>query len=264
MKSGDPVATLVMPFGGHCGYGKIAIDSLIRWTENPMALILLVEPIVSDEDRAWAMSVPDIWPGPCTIIENEERRGFYGGSNYGTQLAETERVIIWVNDEVASPGWDVPYLEAFAENRIVTGRLVEPGSILIADPVIWKNFGYGPEDWNEASWLAFCKAYTPEKKYDVPRQFQPIGYHKSDFERWGTFDSGKDTMSLHTYREDLYFFLRCYDAGAELVEVQECLTYHFQEDETFWSGLAREFDELDLPLGVEMVASPYQGVCVSL
>ena len=52
-------ATILFPFGGNAGFGKLAIDSMIKYSKKKLGLILTVEPFVSDEEKAWAKDYHD-------------------------------------------------------------------------------------------------------------------------------------------------------------------------------------------------------------
>ncbi len=246
-------ATILFPFGGGDRYGRLAISSLQRYSVLPLGLTIAVEPMATAEERAWVKTIPSLWNGNVNIIWNMTRRGYYGTVNEMARNCPTPIGIIFTNDQVASPNWDVELLKVLKPNRFVTGRLVESGASLIADGTIWRRFGYNPEVFNEKKFIDFCKNYNPVQNIDVPRHYIPMAFYVDDFRRAGMFEEGKDTMSVSTFREDLHFFLRALKQGFEIVEAQKALTYHFQHGSKRTTSLFRRHLNWIYPFGLKHV-----------
>lgn len=246
----EVAATVLFPFGGNASFGKLAVESMVKHSIYPLGLLVAVEPMATDADKEWVRSLETSWPGPVRLLFNEKRGGYYGTCNRLVEECPSEVAILFTNDQVAAPGWDAELLKYLAPNRFVTGRLVESGATLIADRTIWKNFGKVPEDFDEAAFIAFCASFVPPVPLDLPRHYIPMAFHVDDFKRSGMFVAGKDTMNVSTYREDLYFFLRCLEQGIELVEVQKPNSYHFQSGSKRKTALLRGLLNYIYPFGL--------------
>jgi hypothetical protein len=220
--------TIVMPLYGHTDFADLAVRSMVRHSVSKPSLLLVVEPVNTEADEEWLRNVATVWPWGIKIIRNQQRRGYYGSVNVGIRACHTDHAIIFTSDQVASPNWDYELLRYVVPRRFVTGRLIESGANLIADGNIWKRFGFTPEGFDETAFLRYCAKYPVRQVLDVPRHYIPMAFRVEDFVQAGMFVEGRDSDRVSTYREDFYFFLRCFDSGHELVEVQKPLTYHFQ------------------------------------
>ncbi len=216
-----PAYTLLMPLYGHTEFADLALKSILRHSARVSPLILSVEPVNTAEDENWLSKVSSWWPCPVHIIRNDRQLGYYASVNRMVRECKTDIAILFTSDQVAAPNWDAEMLRHLQYRRFVTGRLVESGAVVIADGNIWKNFGIRPEEFREKDFVEFCSQYRPSRELDIPRHYIPMAFHVEDFRGAGGFEE-------ETFREDFYFFMRCCDAGYQLVEVQKPLTYHFQ------------------------------------
>jgi GT2 family glycosyltransferase len=254
-----PEATVIFPFAGGGAYADLAIDSMIRFSALPLRLMILVEPIITGSDLAWADAAASRWKHAVQVVRHEKRLGYYTGVNEAMMRCKTPVAIIFTSDQVASPEWDLRLLEWLAPGRFVTGRLIESGASLIADGNIWKKFGYDAASFDEPAFLRFCRDFAPRREIDVPRHYIPMACYVEDFKRAGLFEGGRDSTAISTYREDLYFFLRAHAAGFEVVEAQRALTYHFQHGSKRKRALWRRHLNWIYPYGLKHLHRWYNG-----
>jgi hypothetical protein len=102
-------------------------------------------------DCLFANTVNDFY----LLIDAAADQPLYQRIHWLVTQATTECVVYTASDTFHAPGWDVPMLAAFGENRLVFGVVVEPGMIGVHAGNVGLDFGRRPEQFDRAAFEAW-------------------------------------------------------------------------------------------------------------
>lgn len=144
--------------------------------------------------------------------------------------SETDCCVFWNSDMFPAPGWDIPMLEIFDYNTIVTNVLVEPGAIgIYPDNVQW-DFGRKPETFRRADFEAW--SLSSEAPFaDNEGWYAPYMVSKQRYLDLGGIDLDdsdiKPADGFNTRPLDVDFFNK-HKANGGIVRRARSYTYHLQ------------------------------------
>lgn len=164
-----------------------------------------------------------------TIITDtpEKRIDPYQAWNDAIPQAGTDYVLLTNTDMLMAPGFDRDLLKYRTPNAILTGRVVEPGVIGVAEENIRQDFGRCPRCFDRKKF----ERYAHGVQRLVPASQSGRGWvmpcliHKDLFVRAGKFPTDQPFMHAPM---DLKFYDRLNEMGVELIQVGSLICYHFQ------------------------------------
>ena len=149
----------------------------------------------------------------------------YPRVNAMIEAAYTDGVCYWASDTFAAPAWDVPMLQAWDENTIVTNILVEPGAIGMSGQNKEMDFGRKPEAFRRAefeAWAASAEMRAGEG------WFCPYMISRRAFLDMGGLQDAGLAPDMHGFTgADELFFERWKASGRRVVRAHS-FAYHLQ------------------------------------
>lgn len=160
------------------------------------------------------------------IIDTECPKDPYKIWNEASILARGEILVFTNSDVLMAPGWDIQMVENMHDNTIVTGYLVEPGTIGVASVNIHRDFGRAPETFRRWDFEDFCmKDAVSRPKCKAERGwYMPCAVLKD----WFNWTGGFDTTLGFPNPNDILFWEKCLDAFATQLLRVTSYAYHFQ------------------------------------
>lgn len=189
----------------------------------------------------------------CLDDPSKPRWDPYKSWNEVIPLAKSDNIIFSNTDVIFTKNWDVPFVNNFNENTIITQYLIECGAIGVHMNNIQKDFGKTPTTFNYNALQNFantnpnapctkhlreekrarhngiydykcpCRRLTPEVSEELG-WYMPSYMHRKLFIRAGMFKTDVPFM----YRpNDAILFEDCQKLGAKIIRVKS-YAYHFQ------------------------------------
>jgi hypothetical protein len=117
------------------------------------------------------------------LVEIVDSSDVYDAYNKGVQNASNDRVILMNDDMYVSPGWDEMFIKYHEPNLILTGFVVEPGYVQVANENICKDFGLDPDSFDENGFVAFAKEFSKDIEivHGGRGWFMPVMFNKNTF-----------------------------------------------------------------------------------
>lgn len=145
--------------------------------------------------------------------------------NYYSVRVDSETVVFSNSDVLMGPGWDWWMVGACQDNSIVTGYLVEPGNIGVADQNIYADFGKTPDTFRRQEFEDWVKRQTKPEIIEQRGWYMPCAMRTD----WFTTVSGKfNTDKPFPNPNDIDFWEHCIkDYGTKLLRANS-FAYHFQ------------------------------------
>jgi len=214
--------TFIIPTRNNLEFLKLAYDSIRRLDTNHEILILNDYSI--DGTKEWIDSKDD---KNLIAYHNEgpERIGIVGMFDKGISMANTDVILAFHSDMVASPNLDKNILKYLKRGSVVSATRVEPPLHPDGPEKIIKNFGI---EVDEFSYDDFCKwirtDYIPKHDLKITEGiFAPWCMYKEDFLSIG----GHDNLFSPQSKEDSDLFNRFLLNGYEVIQSWDALVYHF-------------------------------------
>lgn len=195
---------------------------------------------------------------PHVVFNNtiEDRKEWYINNvyrawNFGAKCADGDYIVFLNSDMAFTPQWFEHLFAAKRSNNVVCSRLVESGRYKSGRYGIERNFGKGPDDYEEDNFIEYARGI---QKHDVHEGglYMPLLIRKDDFLAVGGFPEGNvrqgtpidvDIPIIAGQGEpcisgDKYFMQRLdHILGVKHVTVFDSIVYHFQEGEMHDSSL---------------------------
>lgn len=137
------------------------------------------------------------------------------------------KVLIFTNSDVVfAPGWDVLFGRYAEVNTIVTGYLVEPGNIPVADVNIQENFGLTPSTFNVRDFSLYAIKQMERTPTVLTQRawYMPCAINRE----WFLYTGGFDTTKPFPHPNDTEYWDRCVkEYSTQLLRVNSW-AYHFQ------------------------------------
>lgn len=162
----------------------------------------------------------------------------YRAWNYGGFNIKCD-VIIFVNSDMAfSPNWIDNLIKKLNKDTIPCSRLVESTKKKSGKYAIEKNFGQNSKNFNEKSFLEYCKEISINKTEDGGL-YMPCAFYKKDFIESGgypegniyTLGVGKYTSGFVMSGDDYFFHHNELMKQKRHITVFNSIVYHIQEGE---------------------------------
>ena len=160
------------------------------------------------------------------VIDTESPKDVYKIWNESANHARGEILIFSNSDVIMAKDWDVPFVKYMQDNAILTGYLVEPGNIGVADVNIHKDFGRGPYIFKDEEFEKFVVSYgatVPEVK-EEHGWYMPCAFLRDWFNWTGGFDT---TIGFPNPNDILFWNRVTANFGTKLLRVRS-FAYHFQ------------------------------------
>ena len=161
------------------------------------------------------------------VVINKKQRGPYYGWNKGSRYATRKILCFITDDQYFAPNWDYPLLQNLSPKRILTSQLVEPGVMVPAPGVIWKDFGENATNFKEKEFIRFLRK-VKKRKLSEGRFFIPLVILKEEFRRLGGFPTYGHFGSVFTVPNDIIFIEEARKKGYHFLTCHESFSYHFQ------------------------------------
>lgn len=164
----------------------------------------------------------------------------YRAWNFAGKTSQYDNVCFVNSDMAFSPDWLANLLKHHDGTNIVTSRLVEQGKMPSGTHGISKNFGDGPNNFNNEDWIK----YTTNIKQDVTNAgglFMPVVFNKHRFIESGMYPEGNiysggkigafGTPFIKS--GDNYYFNNILGSKYNMKHITpfDSIVYHFQEGE---------------------------------
>lgn len=193
---------------------------------NDAALRIALDCIVTNTVNDYALLVDTTTPEDPYAVYNRLAK-----------QALTPYLLFTNSDVFLAPKWDVAMLEAATPETIVSGVLIEPGTMSVAPNNVAQNFGKTPETFDRAAF----EAYRPDKIPNTPGWYMPALYPRELFVMLGGFDTGRGAFMEEPIDK---FFWEVWTAnGFTFKRAADSRAYHLQN----WSRLC-ETQPLSLKL----------------
>lgn len=158
------------------------------------------------------------------VIVVENHGDPYRFWNRYAEAAKHDALLFTCSDMPPAFGWDVLMKRHLDDNSIVTGHLVEPGVIGVAQENIQVDFGRTPGAFRREEFQRYV-----ERRQDIPEVrdgrgwYMPVLWTKALFLGMGKYPQERPFPAPN----DIDFFNRCVERGAQLKQVRS-FAYHFQ------------------------------------
>ena len=161
------------------------------------------------------------------VIDTESPRDPYKIWNDVAKIARGKIIVFSNSDVIMAKDWDVPFVKYMQDNAILTGYLVEPGNIGVADVNIHMDFGRNPYTFRPDEFENFAVLYgsnTPEVK-EERGWYMPCAFLRDWFIWTNGFDTDRGGFPLPL---DIWYWDKCRgNFGTKFIRVRS-FSYHFQ------------------------------------
>jgi len=158
------------------------------------------------------------------IIDTEAPKDPYKIWNEASRSARADILVFTNSDVLMAPEWDLRFVEHVDYNTILTGYLVEPGNIGVADVNIHRDFGKHPGDFRRTDFEDFAAKHQVPDYIFQRGWYMPCAMRKDFFLNAGGFDT---TLGFPN-PNDIIFWEHCIkDYNTTLARVRS-FAYHFQ------------------------------------
>ncbi|KKU88538.1 MAG: Glycosyl transferase family 2 [Microgenomates group bacterium GW2011_GWF2_47_9] len=162
-----------------------------------------------------------------TPIINKENHGPYGNWNIGAARATSNWLIFATDDQYFAPHWDSNLLKYYIPQRLVAGRLIEPGIIPVWKTNIKKDFGVLPSEFKEKEFIAWC-ANQKEEGFVKDGFFIPMLQHKDDYKALGGYPTAGKFGTSTAVSNDVLYVQSALKKGYQFGTATDSYSYHFQ------------------------------------
>lgn len=214
--------TFVIPSKNNLEYLKMAFDSLIKF--NPESKFVLLDDCSQDGTEEYLKSIQEKYLN-VKIYSNKESEplGIAYMYNYGASLAETDIIMFFHADMIASEKMVDNLLKYMKEKTVVSATRIEPPlhnrglEKIIIDCGIW------PDKFDQKKFDRSVRVLEQTYKDETTGGiFAPWMIFKKDFENIG----GHDYRSLKSIHEDSDIFQRFMLAGYKIIQSRDAFVYH--------------------------------------
>ena len=162
------------------------------------------------------------------IIDSEHPKDPYRIWNEVVKKVRSNVVVFSNSDVIFGPGWDILVCNV-NPNQIITGYLVEPGNIGVAEANIYKDFGKTPDDFDIMAFENFVRGETQHIEIGNIFKQERGWYMPCAMDREWFLDVGGFPMELgFPNPNDAIFWDKCVaDYNTTLLRVPS-YAYHFQ------------------------------------
>jgi len=158
------------------------------------------------------------------IIETSAPRDPYMIWNEAAKQARADILVFTNSDVLMAPGWDRFMVDFCEPNAIMTGYLVEPGNIGVAEENIHNSFGMHPSTFNRQQFEQWVAAQNTPECVEQRGWYMPCAVDR----KWFIDTGGFDTAIPFPHPNDIIFWDRCIrEYGTRLLRVRS-YAYHFQ------------------------------------
>lgn len=158
---------------------------------------------------------------------NKNNLGPYGSWNRGASLAKSDWLVFATDDQYFAPHWDSALVACWRPQRLVAGRLVEPGLIPVWETNIKKNFGLTPDEFQEKEFIAWCEE-RGETGWEEGGFFIPLLLSRADFTKLGGFSTEGRFGTRGATSNDIEFIKAAKAKGYRHLTASASYSYHFQ------------------------------------
>lgn len=177
---------------------KLAIDSIVRFTQNYSYEIILNMTVPGDPYSLWNdMALQS--KGYALVFSN--------------------------SDVIFAPDWDRHLIKNADDNTIVTGYVLEPGNIGVAPVNIHANYGKNPDEFNETGFHSHVEKHKADDVKEERAWYMPCAMSRG----WFLYSSGMFPVDIpFPNPNDILFWNRCKEElGTRFLRVKS-YSYHFQ------------------------------------
>lgn len=203
--------TIILPHRRNPGNDAaltICLDCIARNTRNDFALIMDA-----------AVDSP-LYPRINRMIES----------------AYTDCVVYMASDMFLCPNWDVPMLEAWTPDTIVTNVVVEPGAIAMHHMNLHRDFGRKPSTFQREAFETWAANDAP--MLEGQGWYCPYMISRTAFLNQGGFATDLKPDEMGFSGADQLFFAEWESAGGSIVRAKS-FVYHLQR----WSDEGEQVHE---------------------
>lgn len=160
------------------------------------------------------------------IVDTEYPKDPYKIWNEAAKSARGDILIFTNSDVLMGPNWDMFMTTYIRDNCIVTGYLLEPGTIGVASVNIHLDFGRTPETFRRNDF----EEWVRNNKNRYTEAIEQRGWYMpcAVYREWFNWTGGFDTTLGFPNPNDILFWDKCVrDFGTRLERVRS-FAYHFQ------------------------------------
>lgn len=204
----------------------LTIRSIKRNADNEIEFVVVVDPDMQDgKVNKEILAVCKKHAIKASV--NQENQGPYGSWNRGADIATTAWLIFATDDQYFAPHWDRNLLKYWKPQRLVAGRLVEPGIIPVYKTNLQQDFGVTPNEFKEDEFIAWCGSRTVEG-FTPDGFFIPLLQKREDFEALGRYPVRGRFGTSGAESNDYNFIQAAIKKGYQFGTAEDSYSYHFQ------------------------------------
>lgn len=185
----------------------------LRKKNNDLALKLNVEMLMDNTANSFEL-----------IVDTQAPKDPYEIWNETAKSARADILVFSNTDVLMAIDWDIYMVVYCKHNIIVTGYLVEPGNVGVADVNIHKDFGRHPDSFRRKEFEDWCDDQKVPECIEQRAWYMPCAVRKDWFLETGGFKPGYPFPNPN----DIRFWDECRDVfGTKFLRVNSW-AYHFQ------------------------------------